>query len=48
MLKLMLSSEMLCKKCNDTLSYHEKYIVENGVDIPEVVNYKWHGKTNNI
>ena len=38
----------LQKKCNDTLSYHEKYIVENGVDIPEVVNYKWHGKTNNI
>ena len=21
-----------------------KYIVENGVDIPEVVNFKWHGK----
>ena len=34
----------LVKKCNDILSYHEKYIIENGVDIPEVVNYRWHGK----
>ena len=34
----------LVKKCNDILNYHEKYIIENGVDIPEVVNYRWHGK----
>ena len=33
----------LVKKCNDILNYHEKYIIENGVDIPEVVNYRWHG-----
>lgn len=35
----------LISKCNDTLNYHQKYIVENGVDIPEVVNYKWHGRS---
>ena len=36
--------EMLMKKCEDTLEYHTRYIYENGVDIPEVVNFKWHGK----
>ncbi len=36
--------EMLIKKCEDTLEYHTRYIYENGVDIPEVVNFKWHGK----
>ena len=34
----------LQKKCLDTLDYHNEYIRENGVDIPEVVNFKWHGK----
>ena len=34
----------LQKKCLDTLDYHNAYIRENGVDIPEVVNFKWHGK----
>ena len=34
----------LQKKCLDTLDYHNEYIKENGVDIPEVVNFKWHGK----
>ncbi len=36
--------EALLKKCEDTLEYHNRYIVENGVDIPEVANFKWHGK----
>ena len=36
--------EMLMKKCEDTLEYHTRYIYENGVDIPEVVNFKWHGR----
>lgn len=31
----------LTKLCEDTLKYHKKYIQENGVDIPEVVNFKW-------
>lgn len=35
---------LLIKKCNDILNYHEKYIIENGVDIPEVINYRWHGR----
>lgn len=34
----------LIKKCNDTLKYHSEYIKENGVDIPEVVNFKWHDR----
>lgn len=34
----------LQRKCLDTLDYHNEYIRENGVDIPEVVNFKWHGK----
>lgn len=34
----------LVKKCEDILEYHNRYIVENGVDIPEVVNYRWHGR----
>ena len=34
----------LVKKCGDILEYHNRYIVENGVDIPEVVNYRWHGR----
>ena len=34
--------ESLIKKCQDTLDYHNRYIRENGVDIPEVVNFKWH------
>ncbi len=36
--------EALLKKCEDTLEYHHRYIIENGIDIPEVVNFKWHGK----
>ena len=36
--------EELIKKCEDTLDYHHRYIRDNGVDIPEVVNFKWHGK----
>ena len=36
----------LIKKCEDTLEYHNRYIRENGIDIPEVVNFKWHGKEN--
>ena len=28
----------------DTLKYHDKYIRENGVDIPEVINFKWKNK----
>ena len=36
--------ENLQKKCVDTLKYHEKYIKENGVDIPEVTNFKWRKK----
>ena len=36
--------ENLQKRCVDTLKYHEKYIKENGVDIPEVTNFKWRNK----
>lgn len=36
--------EDLTKKCMDTLKYHDKYIRENGVDIPEVINFKWKNK----
>ena len=39
--------ETLIKKCEDTLEYHNRYIRENGIDIPEVINFKWHGKNNN-
>ena len=41
-----LKEEDLTKKCLDTLRYHEKYIRENGVDIPEVANFKWKNKKN--
>lgn len=33
--------EELTKLCENTLIYHKKYIKENGIDIPEVVNFKW-------
>ena len=33
--------ELLIKKCEDTLEYHNRYIKENGIDIPEVINFKW-------
>ena len=33
--------QALIKKCEETLKYHNEYIKENGVDIPEVVNFKW-------
>lgn len=36
--------ESLVKKCNDILNYHYYYIRENGVDIPEVSNFKWKDK----
>ena len=36
--------EALIKKCEDTLEYHKKFIRENGIDIPEVTNFKWHGR----
>ncbi|MDD2505133.1 MAG: phosphoketolase, partial [Bacilli bacterium] len=36
--------ESLKQKMLDTLKYHEKYIREHGVDIPEVVNFKWNSK----
>ena len=36
--------ELLLKKCEDTLDYHKRYIYENGIDIPEVINFKWRGK----
>ncbi len=36
--------EALMKKCEDTLEYHKRYIIENGIDIPEVLNFKWHNK----
>jgi xylulose-5-phosphate/fructose-6-phosphate phosphoketolase len=32
----------LVKLCNDTLKHHSEYIVENGIDIPEVTDFKWH------
>ncbi len=34
----------LIKKCEDILTYHYYYIRENGVDIPEVTNFKWKDK----
>ena len=33
--------QALINKCEETLKYHNEYIKENGVDIPEVVNFKW-------
>ena len=33
--------QALSNKCEETLKYHNEYIKENGVDIPEVVNFKW-------
>lgn len=33
--------QVLINKCEETLKYHNEYIKENGVDIPEVVNFKW-------
>ena len=33
--------QALINKCEETLKYHNEYIIENGVDIPEVVNFKW-------
>ena len=33
--------QVLINKCEETLKYHNEYIRENGVDIPEVVNFKW-------
>ena len=36
--------QLLIKKCNDTLNYHNEYIRENGIDIPEIINFEWHNK----
>lgn len=33
--------QALINKCEETLKYHNEYIKENGIDIPEVVNFKW-------
>ncbi len=33
--------EYITSKCKKTLEYHKKYIKEHGVDIPEVVEFKW-------
>ena len=33
--------QALINKCEETLKYHNEYIRENGIDIPEVVNFKW-------
>ena len=33
--------ESLNKKFNEVLEYHNNYIKEHGVDIPEVENFKW-------
>lgn len=33
--------QVLINKCEETLKYHNEYIRENGIDIPEVVNFKW-------
>jgi xylulose-5-phosphate/fructose-6-phosphate phosphoketolase len=34
----------LIDKCQKTLDYHYHYIREHGVDIPEVVEFKWQEK----
>ena len=31
----------LKKYCQDMLKKHREYIIENGVDMPEVANWKW-------
>lgn len=36
--------QMVIDKCNQILKYHNEYIRENGVDIPEVVNFKWNDR----
>ena len=33
--------EELIKYCNDMLKKHEAYIVENGIDMEEIRNFKW-------
>ena len=33
--------QALINKCEETLKYHNEYIREHGIDIPEVVNFKW-------
>lgn len=34
----------LTQKCKDTLDYHNQYIHQNGIDIDEVINFKWYKK----
>ncbi len=36
--------EQLNKYCLDMLDKHNKYIKENGIDIPEVLNWKWNSE----
>lgn len=33
--------KILTDKCTAMLKYHKEYIKENGIDIPEVINFKW-------
>ena len=34
-------TDALQKHCEDTLKKHRNYIVENGVDMDEIINWKW-------
>jgi len=36
--------QSLKDKCNDILKRHYQYIRDEGVDLPEVVNFKWRGR----
>ncbi len=38
---LQKKSENLIKYCQDKLIEHKKYIYENGIDMPEIINWKW-------
>ena len=37
-------AEPVVKKCHEILAKHHKYIRENGIDLTEILDFKWRGK----
>lgn len=46
--KLEIKGADVYKWCQDKLVEHKEYIHEYGIDMPDIINYKWDNKTNTI
>lgn len=39
--QLKIEGKVVLEQCEQKLAFHKQYIHENGIDMPEVVNWKW-------